>query len=178
MIISLNNIMLNITFLTTENSIGAALWYFFMILLVIIGVIATLVIFFRSKEPINWEHKTLADENYVSGSLTNLAQSIRSMPIDYSEHSSLRNHIEMMFFEKIRTIHGFSVGEIIEMKNKSPNKLQALISDKNISDWIFNIGVKEKRPKQGLLDKNKKNKKDLYLMEMNKILDKMEMWGE
>jgi len=165
--------MLNITFLTTQNSIGPALWYFFIILLVIVGIIATLLLFIRSKQPINWEHKTLTEENYVSGSLSNLAQSIKSMPIDYSQNSPLRNHIEMMFFEKIRTTHGFSVGEIIEMKNKSPTKLQALINDKNISDWILNYNTKEK--KQGLLDKKKK---DTYLMEMNIILDKMEKWGE
>jgi len=31
---------------------------------------------------------------------------------------------------------------------------------------------------QGFFDKDKTNKKERYLMDINKILDKMEVWGE
>ena len=169
-------VLLNIPVLTTDNSIGPVLWYFFMIALIVGGIIATLVLFIRSKQPEDWEHKPLADENYASGSLTHLADSIRSMSVDYSEHAPLKNHIEMMFFEKIRTIHGFSIGELIEMKNKNPNKLRALINDNNISDWILNINRIVKKPSQGFFDKDKISKKERYLMDINKVLDRMEVW--
>jgi len=67
------------------------------------------------------------------------------MSVDYSDNAPLKKHIEMMFFEKIRTIYGFSIGELVEMKNNDPNKLRALIKDKDISDWILNIKPKEKK---------------------------------
>ena len=170
--------ILNMPVLTTDNSIGPALWYFFMITLIVGGIIAALVIFIRSKQPENWEHKPITDENYATGSLTHLAESIRSMSVDYSDHAPLKNHIEMMFFEKIRTTHGFSIGELVEMKNNDPNKLRALIKDKEISDWILNINSKEKKSSQGFFDKDKTSKKERYLMDINKVLDKMEVWEE
>jgi hypothetical protein len=159
--------------LATDNPIGPALWYFFMITLIIGGIIAILVLFIRSKQPEDWEHKPITDENYTTGSLTHLADSIRSMSVD---NTLLKNHIEMMFFEKIRTTHGFSIGELIEMKNKDPNKLRALIKDEEISDWILSINHKEKKTSQGFFNKEKISKKERYLMDINKVLDRMERW--
>ena len=178
MTVSSNTVILNIPVLTTDNSIGPALWYFFMITLIVGGIIVALMLFIRSKQPENWEHKPITDENYATGSLTHLAESIRSMSVDYSDRAPLKNHIEMMFFEKIRTIHGFSIGELVEMKNNDPNKLRALIKDKEISDWILKIKPKEKKSSQGFFDKDKTSKKERYLMDINKVLDKMEVWGE
>ena len=175
MFISLFDTALNLTVLTTENTIGPALWYFFIIFLVIAGVILTILLFIISKPLENWEHCPITDSIYVKGNLTNLAESIRLNPVDYSNHSTIKNHIEMMFFEKIRTIHGFSIGEIIEMKNKDPNRLRAVINDNKISDWILNI--KEKKLDQNVISKNR-NKKKVFLLEMRSVLDKMDVWGE
>jgi len=176
LVISYGDILLDSIILTTDNEIGPALWYFFIIALSIVGLIAIILIFIRSKQPEEWEHKPLTDENYTSGSLTNLAESIRTMPVDYSDNSSLKTHIEMMFYEKIRNIYGFSIGELVEMKNTNPEKLKALIKDHEITDWILNFQNKEKNVNQGFFDKNKISKKEIFLQDLNQIINKMERW--
>ena len=174
MLISLFDKVLNMTVLSTDNEIGPALWYFSIILLIIVGVLLIILLFIRSKQPENWEHKPLTESGYMKGNLTNLAESIRSNSADYSNNSPMKNHIEMMFFEKIRTVHGFSIGEIVEMKHKYPNKLRAVINDDEISNWILDV---EGNSDQKLFRRNK-NKKEMFLIELNNVLNKMETWGE
>jgi len=176
LVIPFDDLLLNSIILTTGNEVGPALWYFFIIALSIVGLIVILLIFIRSKQPEEWEHKPLTDENYTSGSLTNLAESIRTMQVDYSDNSPLKTHIEMMFYEKIRNIYGFSIGELIEMKNINPEKLKALIKDDEITEWILNFKNKEKNINQGFFDKNKISKKEIFLQDLNQIINKMEKW--
>jgi len=176
LIIPNGDILLNSIILTTDNEIGPALWFLFIIALSIFGLISIILLFMRSKQPEEWEHKPLTDENYTSGSLTNLAESIRTMPVDYSDNSSLKTHIEMMFYEKIRNIYGFSIGELVEMKNTNPEKLKALINDYEITDWVLNFQNKGKNSNQGFFDKNKVSKKEIFLQELNQIINKMEGW--
>ena len=149
------------------------LWYFFLIIFIISGLILIIYVFLRSKQPDDWEHRPLTDEFYNTGSLTNLSESIRINQYSYGNENDLKNHIIMMFFEKIRTIHDLPIGLLIEMKDKNPNKLEALIDDKEISNWIlFN-----KKEKKNLFE-NKKTKKERFFNNYNKILAKMEAWGE
>ena len=101
--------------------------------------------------------------------------SIRSGSLDYSEYSPVKAHVEMMFFEKIRTRHGISVEELVKMKNNNPEKLRALINDNKIADWMLNI--REKKQDQKKINKGR-NKKKIFLMELSSIIDKMDVWGE
>ena len=53
-----------------------------------------------------------------------------------------------------------------------------LIKDNEISDWILNIKKGQQKQKFGLFDRDKPDKKETYIKELNHIIDKMEMWGE
>ena len=84
----------------------------------------------------------------------------------------------MLFFEKVRAVHGISAEELNEIKIKNENKLRNLIKDKEITDWILNAKQKEKKTSINPFSPNKKEKKQNTLAELNTILDKLEAWGE
>ena len=138
-------------------------WYVSIIVLLIVGIFFLFLLYVKSSQPEEWVHKSVTDDRfYTSGSLTDLVDSLKTMPVDYSGNSPLKMTIEKMFFDKIRTLYGFSYEELVEFKNIYPDKLRALINDDEISSWIFN--------------ENNMGKKERYLAELNHIVDKMEQW--
>ena len=174
-----NNIFCGINFLATKNADDPVLWYFFLIFLVIIGIISGVLVFLYSKSPENWEHTPIIDEYYAPGKLRYFADSVKMMPIDYSDASPMKEYIQIIFFEKIREIYGISTRELFELKTKNPKKLSEIIKDKEIVDFILNFQKKEE--KTGFFDGFKQNKVDQrkkYFREINSILEKMEVWGE
>ena len=169
----------NITIvLATNNSIDSLLWYFFLVLLVIGGIILGAMLLAFSNKPNDWKHEPISSDFYPGGRLNYFAASIKQGSPDYSEYSPLRNQIQMLFFEKIGAFHGLSSAEVMDMKIKDPNRLRELIQDKELADWIFNF--KQKKQKKGFFDFIKSDKvleKQQYISEINSILDKMEVWG-
>lgn len=175
----ISNIPHGTVVLVTNNSMDSFLWNFFLVLLIIGGIIIGAMLLNFSKKPDDWEHIPTMDGYYTGGRLNYFANSIKFAPVDYSDYSPLKDHIQMLFFEKVRAIHGISAEELKEIKIKDQNKLRNLIHDKEITDWILNAKKKEeKKGFFGSLKTNKDEKKQKYLTEINTILDKMEAWGE
>jgi len=175
----LNQNFITTNFLATQSTDDSLVWYFFMIFLIIVGIIAGVLIFIYSKKPDEWEHKPIIDEYFAPGKLQYLVESIKAMPIDYSDESPMKEYIQIIFFEKIRSSHGISVRELFNMKEKNPRKLANIIKDKEIVDFILNF--KKKEEKTGFENLFKKDKIDLrkkYFGDLKIVLDKMEVWGE
>ncbi len=80
----------------------------------------------------------------------------------------------MLFFEKIRKNYGFTYEEIIDMKYNNPEKLRAVVNDDYIYNWIVN-SEEMKKNKPGFFDKNAK---EIFINDLNQIMDRMEVWGK
>ncbi len=170
------NLNYNIIFLTSEAQQSQLLWNFLILALVVIGLVGGLFIFINSKNPENWEHKPVENEFTGFNKLDNLSILVdSSIGKDNFDQTNLKNVIEMMFFEKIKSIHGFSVEQLMDMKYYEPDKLTALINDKEISDWIFNKN-QEKKNSSFLEKPNIKRQRNIE--KINHILERMEVWGE
>ena len=175
----LDGVFFNNNLMVSKGSDDPLVWYFFLIFLLVVGIVAGVLIFIFSKTPDDWRHKPTIDEYYVPGKLRYLADSVKTMPIDYSDTSSMKEYIQIIFFEKIRTLYGITGKELFELKTKNPNKLYEIIKDKEIMDFIFNFESKEEKIKFG--DYFKRDKIDLrekYFRDINSVLEKMEVWGE
>ena len=175
----LNQILCNNNLLVTKGSDDPLVWYFFLFFLLIIGIVAGVLIFYYSKNPKDWEHIPTIDDYFAPGKLQYFAESMKMMPVDYSDTSSMKEYIQIIFFEKIRASHGISVRELFKLKEQNPNKLSEIIKDKEIIDFIYNFEKKEE--KIGLFNyfkKDKINLREKYFKDINLILEKMEVWGE
>jgi len=165
--------------LVTQSIDDSLVWYFFMIFLIITGIVAGVLIFIYSKKPDEWEHIPIIDKHYVPGKLRYLVDSVKTMPIDYSDASPMKEYVQTIFFEKIRASHGITVGELFNMKEKNPRKLANIINDKEIVDFIFNFQSKEEKVGFGNFFKSDKiDARKKYFGDLKSVLDKMEVWGE
>ena len=172
-------ILYNTNLLAVKGTDDSLVWYFFLIFLVIVGTVAGILIFIYSKTPTDWEHKPTIDEYFIPGKLHYLVDSVKMMPIDYSDTSPMKEYIEMIFFEKIRASHGITVRELFNLKEKNPNKLAEIIKDQNIVDFILNFQSKEKKSKFGdFFKRDKIELREKYFMDINLVLERMEVWGE
>ncbi len=166
-------------YLATDTSDISLLWYLFILIFIIICFVLIFLIYIFSNKPDDWEHFSILEEESGTGKLGYIADSVKIMQPDYTDAAPLRNHIQMLFFEKMNTIHNLSINEIHDMKQKNPKKLAQLIKDPYITDFILNF---EKYDiKQGFWDRFEKKQtyyKNKYLKDLNKVLDKMEAWGE
>lgn len=177
--IDLNSAFCGLNFLSVKNPDDPVLWYFFIIFLVVVSIITGVLIILYSKMPKNWEHYSTIDQYYSPGKLRYFTESMKMMPVDYSDSSSLKEYIQIIFFEKVREIYGISARELFELKEKNPKKLAEIINDKEIIDFILNFDKKEK--KVGFFEGLGENKNELrkkYFKDLELILDKMEVWGE
>jgi esterase/lipase superfamily enzyme len=163
----------------TEESLDSFFWFFFLALLIIAAIIVSAIIYYFSQKPDEWEHIPLFDEEFQGGRLKYFSDTIKNSNYNFSDSSMIKNHIKMLFFEKIRSIHGISTYDLNQMKEKDPQKLKNLINDKEISNWIIQSKKIEKKEKFFDRFKEDKNlKKQEFFNDMNKILDKMELWGK
>jgi len=171
--------MIESIFLITKGSDDPLVWYFFLIFLFVFGIVIGILILIYSKNPMNWEHKPMIDEYYLPGKLRQLSDSIKIMPVDYSDNSSMNEYIQLVFFEKIRSLYGISTRELLNMKLNNPNKLKEIIDDKEILDFILNFQKKEEKTKfRDYFKKDKLNVRKKYFDDLNNVLNKMEVWGE
>jgi len=169
----------NTNLLVTQSTDDSLVWYFFMIFLIVVGIVAGVLIFIYSKKPEDWEHIPIIDEYYAPGKLQYLVDSVKTMPIDYSDVSPMKEYIQIIFFEKIRASHGITVRELFKMKEKNPRKLANIIKDKEIVDFILNFESKEEKVGFGnFFKRDKIDVRKKYFGELNSVLDKMEVWGE
>lgn len=174
-----NNIQYNNIILVTKGSDDPVLWYFFLLFFIIIGIISVVLIFLYSKIPEEWEHNPTIDKYYEPGKLRYLANSVKLMPVDYSDTSSMKEYIQILFFEKIRALYGIPARELMSLKRKNPEKLHEIIKDKEIVDFILNFENKEEKRKFGDgFKQNRSDRRKKYFKDINLILDKMEAWGE
>ena len=163
----------------SNNSFDVYLWYFLLVLLIIGGIILGALLLVFSNKPFNWEHIPISNNNFPVGKLINFADSIKNDSLDINQYSSLKNQIDNLFFEKISTVNGLSINEIIEIKQKNPEKLKKIVRDNDINNWIFSPEIF--REKTGIFNYFKKNKDQIRqknLLKINVIIDKMEAWGE
>ena len=177
--LSISKILHSTIVLATNNSMESFLWWFFIVLLIIGGIVVGAMLLIFSRKPDDWEHIPMLDESYTGGRLNYFSNSIKLAPTDHNVQSPIKNHIQMLFFEKVRAVRGMSADEVIEMKTKDQKKFRKLIQNDEIADWILN--VKSKEEKKGFFDflkTNKEEKKQKYVTKINTILDKMEAWGE
>jgi len=162
-----------------DSALEAFLWNFFLILLIIGGLIIGALILYFSKKTDDWEHMPIKDDLYAGGRLHYYANSIRYSPLSYADHSPIKNQIMRLFFEKVRAIHGISTNELVNIKVHNQKKFRELINDKEISDWIYLTEKKDQ--KKGFFDflkVDRDEEKKNYINEVNRIIDKMETWGE
>jgi hypothetical protein len=68
--------------------------------------------------------------------------------------------------------------EVLDLKNRDPSRLKEMIHDNDIFDWIFEVKVEEKKGFFDFLTRNKEEERQKNLSKINKIVDKMEAWGE
>lgn len=163
--------------LAVSNSLGPNFWYFIVVIIMITGITASIVLVVKSNKPDDWYHETFVDDDfYMSGRLGDLASKIHMQPPDYSDNSSIKKNIEMLFFEKIKKNYNISFEELLDMKYNNPEKLRAIINDDYIFHWIINFEEME-RQKTGFFDKGP-NAKEVFINSLNQILDRMEAWGK
>ena len=174
--LNLENIPCNTIVLAANNSSDFT-WIFFIVILIISGLIIAALLFSFSDKPADWEHLPLTDDFFSGGRLNNIAKTIKYSS-EQGEYWPIKNQIETLFFEKVQATRGITHEEINDLKNRDPNKLRSIIKDKEISDWIFNVEQKEKKRFFDFLRINKEEEKQKNLSKINLILDKMEMWGE
>jgi hypothetical protein len=165
------------TIVLATNSSSDFSWIFFIVILIVSGLILGALFISFSNKPTDWEHLPLTDEFFSGGRLDNISNSIKNSS-DQSDFWPIKNQIENLFYEKIRSTRGMTIEEIFEMKNRYPDKLEDIIHDKEISDWIFNVKPEEKKGFFDFLRSDKEEKKQKNLSKFNLILDKMEAWGE
>lgn len=151
------------------------LWYFFIVFLIVGGIILGAILLVFSSKPNDWRHVPITGEFFGGGRLKYLGDSIKFASQDPSSASSLKNQVERLFFEKVRTAYGLTPEEIMEMKIKDPKRLRRIILDDEIANWILDSKQKESL---GFLKSGRDEKKKAYLSEINLILDKMEVWGK
>jgi len=165
------------TIVLAANNSSDFTWIFFIVILIISGLILGALLLSFSNKPTDWEHLPLTDAIFPGGRLNNIASTINYSSA-LGEYLPIKNQIETLFFEKVRANHGMIPEEIYDLKNRDPNKLRNLIQDKEISDWIFNVKQDGKKGFFDFLRINKEEEKQKNLSKINSILDKMEMWGE
>jgi len=169
----------NITYslvLATNNSSDLT-WIFFIVILIISGLILGALLLFFSNNPTDWEHLPLTDDFFSGGKLNNIAKTIKYSSTQ-GVYWPIKNQIETLFFEKLCATRGMTTEQIYDLKNRDPNKLRSIIHNKEISDWIFNVKNEEKKGFFNFLTRNKKEERQKNLVKINSILDKMEAWGE
>lgn len=167
------------TVLATNYSFDSLLWNFFLVIFIIGGIILSVFLIVFSTKPENWEHESYKEDNFPPGRLDFYANNINFQASEHQDSLPLKNHIEMLFFEKLRSVHGLTQENIYDMKLRNPQALRNLIADDEISSFIFNDKVKsENKGFFNIFKLNKKEKKDKFLLEINKVLDKMEVWGQ
>lgn len=174
-----SSISSTIPVLTAASPGDPSLWNFFLFIFIIGSIAAIFVLLSYSKKPEDWQHKSAIREYYASGRLKDLGESIKLTPVDYSDDAPLRKLIRTMFYEKIRSVYGLSAEEIQGLNVKNKKKLEEIIQDKEIVDWILNVKKKEDKSwLHGIFNKSGISGKEQYLMDINSILEKMEAWGE
>lgn len=162
--------------LATNNITDPFIWYFFIVLLIVGGIIAGAMLLSFSRKPDDWEHNPAIDDTYSGGRLDYFTNLLNSHQIESNDESPIKNRIQMLFFEKVRAVHGISADELINLKKKNQNEFRNLIKNQEITDWILNDKQKENNSFINNFRTNKEEKKQDTLDEFNKILDKMEVW--
>jgi hypothetical protein len=158
-------------------SLTPLVWNLLLVLFLIAGSIIGVVLLKISKKQEDWKHEPELKETYHAGRLKNLAESIKQTPTYQQDENALKKLIEKIFFEKIQSILGFSIQEMIEMKKKDQQRLRKIIHDEQLADWVLNVKRKTfSKEKSGLFHRQIK-KNEQYLMELTGILEKMEAWG-
>jgi len=160
-----------IIILATNTSIDSFVWNILLLLFIVGGIIGASLLYLVSRKPEDWKHESKTEGQYNFGHLKKLAESIKSSSVDEISDISVKKHIQNIFFEKLYCIRGISPEILMDLKTKDEVGLIQIIEDEEISDWI--LDVKKKKDK-----KDKTSKKAKYLRDINKILDKMEAWGE
>lgn len=166
-------------YLAADTSDISLFWYLFILIFIIVCLVLIFLIYIFSNKPDDWEHVSILEEESGTGKLGYIADSVNIMEPDYTDTAPLKNHIQMLFFEKMNTIHHISINEIHDMKKNNPDKLAQIIKDPYITDFILNFERYD--IKQSFWDRFEKKQtyyKNKYLKDLNKVLDKMEVWGE
>lgn len=175
LVIYANKILCGNIVLAIKNSMDAFLWWFFIVLFIIGGIIIGAMLLIFSRKPDDWEHKPIIDEPSFGGRLNYFVNTLKEAP-SYSDDSPLKSHIQILFFEKVKAVHGITTEDLFNMKINEPKKLRNIIRNNEIADWI--LDVKPKDEKKDFFKTNKEEKKQKYISKINSILDKMEVWGE
>jgi len=163
------------TILAVNSSIDNLVWNSLLFVFVIGGIIGAIILSSYSKKPEEWKHESRIEGDYNSGRLKGLADSIKINPVDDSDNAPIKRLIQIIFFEKYRAIHGISPEELMNLKTKDKVRLRQIIGDEEIANWILNVNSENKNK---FFKKGKISKKERYLMDINSVLDKMEVWGE
>jgi hypothetical protein len=170
-------ICFNIPILTTAASDDPGIWVFFLFIFMIGCIVALIILISHSKKPEDWQHKSVTGEYYASGRFKDLAESIKLITPDYIDNSHLKKLIITTFYEKIQSTRGLSVDDFKELNKKNKKKLEEIIQDRDIINWILNVSTKKENWLTNIL-KSKPSKRDQFFVDINIVLDKMEAWGE
>jgi len=155
--------------------VGSFMWNLILILSIVCTSIVVILLFIFSKKIKEYKHEPILEEYYIPGNLNDFAIHLRNTPINYGNDIPIKKYVESLFFDKIQQKCSLSIDEVNKLYAKDKNILEKYVKDKELLDWILN------RPKfvykKGFFKRNEV-KKEQYIKEIKKMIEKMEMWGE
>ena len=148
-------------------------WYVFILVLVLGAIAISLLLLMLSKNPKDWRHHSLLSEDKNIGRLKDLAESIKAAPVDYSEYAPVRVLMKRLFLERLRT-RGATDEELQKMLRNDQATMQKFVRDPELCGWL--CGEKKEKIRFHLFSRDGGKQKELYLLQLNRMLDKMEDW--
>ena len=162
--------------ITTFMVISTSLIMWIVLVAVCLASIVFIIIMILkfSKNPDKWMDEKSPDDESYPGTMRELSDTIRSDKMLKEYSSSIKNAMQMMFFQKIENTKNITTEEIVDIKNNNSQQLYEIINDDELANWIVKVN-------KGKSDKNKsviRINKQKYVKEINSVLEKMEAWGE
>jgi len=158
-------------------SLDAIFWNVFLLLFFIGVIFGSILLYFHSKNPMDWKHESLFEGHTTAGRLHDLAESMELNIIDAWFDAPIQRLLRSIFFDKFRSVKGVSLNELINLQTRDNARLRQIIGDAELAEWIVNGSAHKKGINYSFFQKDSIDKKEKNLKELNHILEKMETWG-
>ncbi len=160
----------------TQGNIQTS-WYLLLLVMILGGIAVSLVLIMLSKNPEEWHHISLVQDEKQKGDLKTLAESIKMLPVSYDGYSPVRGVMQRLFYEKIKLMKGMSEEDQKKLYRNDTNTLKKYIKDPELIQWLLHQHpYTEKKGVFDFFKTEKVGKKNQRQMELKKILEKMEKW--
>jgi hypothetical protein len=155
-------------------SYSLLIWISLVVACLALLVFIVLMLLKYSKNPDKWMHDVSPEEESYPGLMRELSDTIKSDK-KLNEYSfSIKNTMQMMFFQKIENTKDISTNDLIDIKKNNSQQLYDVIKNDDLANWIVSLKDKKSDRTKRLIKVNKQK----YVKEINTVLEKMEAWGE